>query len=626
MVDSFKMYTDEESVELKKYFTNALTNMDSIIKKFMEKYIKHPKLQPEIKKLIQAHSISFNKKKMKSLYQLIEESSIVNKEEIESKKEKSEMYQKRSEEYNKIKDFVNVNYLKMLPDQEIINSNSGKQDNKNHEKNNSISKANSKQQSIKCNEEITHNKNILICPIESETSNNYNNLKVTKEEEINKDDDDDIKIETIYTGKKRKRDKDKGINPSNSNIKKQGVAFTFCYICKAKFNNENNHSFYSNLCKACGDYNYSFRVMKLDFNGRIAVVTGGRVKIGYYIATKLLEYGCKVILTSRFPKDCLSKYQTHPQYLDWKANLLIYPIDFRLFESTVKFITFLNENFPHIDILINNAAQTIRRTTSYYKYLLPIETKALNPEDERKIIKNDFINLSKQLEAPIQSQNQNEAKDALVSISQTIEDKSILPLSVIASQIRIMEEKDQPNKTLISQDQQPIDFSKGKSSWNMELDEVPFQEFTEVQIINTWTPYYLCVKLNPLMKKSPFPDKYIVNVSSVEGLFNHFKRTTHPHTNMAKAALNMLTRTCGQYYKSFGIYMTSVDTGWVSPMNEFNSMLDSNKIDSFEKEYCNIPLDELDGAMRVLYPIIEGIKNKNYIYGHMLKDYAKANW
>jgi NAD(P)-dependent dehydrogenase (short-subunit alcohol dehydrogenase family) len=129
--------------------------------------------------------------------------------------------------------------------------------------------------------------------------------------------------------------------------------------------------------------------MELDLKGRIAIVTGGRIKIGYYIGIKLLSYGCKVLTTSRFPKDTLLKYQQHPDYEKWKNNLIIYPIDFRLFESVIKFVNFVKENFPHLDILINNAAQTIRKTSSYYKYLLPMETKVLNPEEEKKIIKAD---------------------------------------------------------------------------------------------------------------------------------------------------------------------------------------------------------------------------------------------
>ena len=395
---------------------------------------------------------------------------------------------------------------------------------------------------------------------------------------------------------------------------------------------DNIHSFYGNLCKKCGDYNYSFRTMKLDFTGRIAIVTGGRVKIGYYIATKLLSYGAKVLITSRFPKDALFKFQKDPDYEKWKNNLVVYPIDFRIFESTIKFVQFINDNFPHVDILINNAAQTIRRTASYYKYLLPIETKDLNKEDDKKIIKNDFVNLQNQLKEGEKEQNsaksKTEIKNALISLmdNKSKEYQEILPLSVIASQIRIMEEKSQPHVTVMGGDGQPYDFSKGKNSWNFEFDEIPFQEFTEVQIINTWTPYYLCVKLKPLMMQSPFPDKYIVNVTSVEGIFNHYKRSSHVHTNMAKAALNMFTRTCGSYLKDIGIYMTCVDTGWVSPMNEMNSLLDKDKKNSYENEFVNVPLDELDGAMRVLHPIIEGIKNKNYLFGILLKDYVKSPW
>jgi NAD(P)-dependent dehydrogenase (short-subunit alcohol dehydrogenase family) len=369
--------------------------------------------------------------------------------------------------------------------------------------------------------------------------------------------------------------------------------------------------------------------MKLDFSGRIAIVTGGRVKIGYYIATKLLSYGAKVLITSRFPKDTLFKYQQDPEYEKWKNNLVIYPIDFRIFESTIKFVKFINENFPHVDILVNNAAQTIRRTASYYKYLLPTETKELNPEDEKKVIKNDYINLQKQLKEGEKSKNsKKEIENSLISLvnNNNPDYKEILPLSVIASQIRIMEEKEQPHVTVMGGDGQPYDFSGGKNSWNFEFDEIPFQEFTEVQVINTWTPYYLCVKLKPLMMQSPFQDKYIVNVTSVEGIFNHFKRSSHVHTNMAKAALNMFTRTCGSYLKDIGIYMTCVDTGWVSPMNEMNSLLDKNKKNSYENEFVNVPLDELDGAMRVLHPIIEGIKNKNYLYGILLKDYVKSPW
>ena len=189
-----------------------------------------------------------------------------------------------------------------------------------------------------------------------------------------------------------------------------------------------------------------------------------------------------------------------------------------------------------------------------------------------------------------------------------------------------MEEKEQPKLYLIGGDGQPYDFSKGKNSWNFEIDEIPFQEFLEVQLINCWTPYYLCSKLKPLMITSPFEDRYIVNVTAVEGIFNHFKKSTHVHTNMAKASLNMLTRTCGKYFEKDKIYMTCVDTGWVSSMGEVNKMIDNDTKEKAENEMELVPLDELDGAMRVLHPIIEGIKNKKYYSGILLKDYVKSKW
>ena len=613
--DNFKMYNDEETKTLKKYLTNTLNTIQTLSIKFMKKCDEFPKLKEEINNLICSHPIYKNRQKIHQFSLMIMNSEKVIKDKIEGIQKQSDMRQKRKDELEQINNFLNTGYKKMLTDgSEQIKIKQLLPPPKKKEK----------------EKEEDENKN--------DTANN-NSEKIlfdftNKEPEKEKEKEDDILVEDTkdYEMKKFLQKKRKKLKDKNQSNEKQKVIFKNCYICKEKFGLDNIHSFYGNLCKKCGDYNYSFRTMKLDFTGRIAIVTGGRVKIGYYIATKLLSYGAKVLITSRFPKDALFKFQKEPDYEKWKNNLVVYPIDFRIFESTIKFVQFINDNFPHVDILINNAAQTIRRTASYYKYLLPIETKDLNKEDDKKIIKNDFVNLQNQLKegesVPNPAKSKNDIKNALISLvdNKSKEYQEILPLSVIASQIRIMEEKSQPHVTVMGGDGQPYDFSKGKNSWNFEFDEIPFQEFTEVQIINTWTPYYLCVKLKPLMMQSPFPDKYIVNVTSVEGIFNHFKRSSHVHTNMAKAALNMFTRTCGSYLKDIGIYMTCVDTGWVSPMNEMNSLLDKDKKNSYENEFVNVPLDELDGAMRVLHPIIEGIKNKNFLYGILLKDYVKSPW
>ena len=613
--DNFKMYNDEETKTLKKYLTNTLNTIQTLSIKFMKKCDEFPKLKEEINNLICSHPIYKNRQKIHQFSLMIMNSEKVIKDKIEGIQKQSDMRQKRKDELEQINNFLNTGYKKMLTDgSEQIKIKQLLPPPKKKEK----------------EKEEDENKN-------DTANNNSENILfdfTNKEPKKEKEKEDDILVEDTkdYEMKKFLQKKRKKLKDKNQSNEKQKVIFKNCYICKEKFGLDNIHSFYGNLCKKCGDYNYSFRTMKLDFTGRIAIVTGGRVKIGYYIATKLLSYGAKVLITSRFPKDALFKFQKEPDYEKWKNNLVVYPIDFRIFESTIKFVQFINDNFPHVDILINNAAQTIRRTASYYKYLLPIETKDLNKEDDKKIIKNDFVNLQNQLKegesVPNPAKSKNDIKNALISLvdNKSKEYQEILPLSVIASQIRIMEEKSQPHVTVMGGDGQPYDFSKGKNSWNFEFDEIPFQEFTEVQIINTWTPYYLCVKLKPLMMQSPFPDKYIVNVTSVEGIFNHFKRSSHVHTNMAKAALNMFTRTCGSYLKDIGIYMTCVDTGWVSPMNEMNSLLDKDKKNSYENEFVNVPLDELDGAMRVLHPIIEGIKNKNFLYGILLKDYVKSPW
>ena len=548
---------------------------------FMKIYKKSSNFIENIDKVIFSHPIYKNRKALEKFTSIINSAGLNYKEEIIKIKEKSDMNLKRTDELEQINKFIDTNYEKLLTD---------------------INKSEIK---------------LLLSP----------QIELDENDEINKDIEEkknDIKIireNRKLLKKKRKLEKNK-----KKEIEEKFKYFSTCYICKNKFSPENIHKFYGNLCTKCGEHNYSYRTLKLDLSGRIAIVTGGRVKIGYYISTKLLSYGCKVIITTRFPKDSLFKYQKDPDYEKWKNNLIIYPIDFRIFESTIKFINYIKENFTHIDILINNAAQTLRRSSSYYKYLLPIELKEVDEESSKKIIKEDYrANQNSNLKI---LDNKQESLNSLISYEKqkSLDFQEILPLSVITSQIKIMEEKFQPTVTMMGSDDQPYDFTGGKNSWNFEFDEIPFQEFTEVQIINAWTPYYLCAKLKPLMEKSPFPDKYIVNVTAAEGIFNHYKRTTHVHTNMAKAALNMFTRTCGKYLKNIGIYMTCVDTGWVSYMDEMNKLVDENEKENFGNEFTNVPLDELDGAMRVLHPIIEGIQNKNYLYGILLKDYAKSVW
>ena len=537
---------NEKRESLEEMFKDTLNDINTNLCKFFKYYRKEFKHDPKLSEIFYTNQIFRNRKKLILLADIIKKTENHLKNKIKENKKKTQMFNKRLNEMNEVKNFIEENQKLLL------NSNN-------------------------------NNNNRLLPSEEDEPKDNNNNLE----------------------------NKNKPNNKMNY--------FKECYCCKTNIVENNLHFFYSNLCKNCGDLNYSYRIMKLDLSGRIAIVTGGRIKIGFEIAKKLLSYGCKVIVTTRFPKDALLKFKEDQEYHLWKNNLIIYPIDFRSFQSVIKFVNYVTDKLPYLDILINNAAQTIRRPTSYYKYLLPIEAQEISKDDVNIIINNDYSLLNTDI-----SYNNNLLSEE--SNNNNNNKTSSLPLSVFLSQIKIIKENEQPDKILMGDDKQPHDFTQGKNSWKLELDEVPFEEFMEVQIINAWVPYYLNCKLKPLMDKSPFSDKYIVNVTAMEGVFNTFKKTTHPHTNMAKAALNMMTRTCGEYYKKFNIYMTAVDTGWVSSMGEMNNLFKNDDKNNFEEIFCNVPLDNLDGAMRVLQPIIEGVKNKNYLYGILLKDYKKYHW
>ena len=554
---------DDKIEEIEKIINDCLNSINEKIIIFFQYYKKKYKNSDKINTIICTNKIFKNRNKLILLSNIIKNTENFKKYELFENKKKNEMYKKKLEEMKKVKDFIGKNKEMLLL------------------------------------EESDKSSNLLISSDKEEKINNKNS-----------EDNDNIIM------KDKNELLEKNIDKNNDF---KNICFKKCYCCKNSLFNNNLHFFYSNLCKKCGELNYSYRSIKMNLTRRIAIVTGGRIKIGFEIAKTLLNFGCKVIVTSRFPKDTLIKFKSDKNYDNYKNNLYIYPIDFRIINSTIKFVEYVSNSFSHIDILINNAAQTIRRSTSYYKYLLQIESQKFTEEDKNKIIYNNYLKINKDLEL-------NEVKrNELINYEK--KNELSLPLSVILSQIKILEEKEQPKEILMGKDGQPYDFTKGKNSWKLELDEISFQEFMEVQIINSWTPFYLITKLKPMMDKSPFNDKYIINVTGNEGIFNTYKKTAHSHTNMAKAALNMLTRTCGEYYKKFGIYMSAVDTGWVNPMGEMNNLFKNNcEKKAFEEIFYNVPLDFLDGAMRVLHPIIEGINNKNYLYGILLKDYKEYHW
>ena len=162
-----------------------------------------------------------------------------------------------------------------------------------------------------------------------------------------------------------------------------------------------------------------------------------------------------------------------------------------------------------------------------------------------------------------------------------------------------------------------------RNSWTYNLDEVPLQELLQVLTINAVGPFILTAKLKPLLKQSPFQRKFVVNVSAMEGQFSRIsKGHRHPHTNMAKAALNMLTRTSGLEYQMDGIYMTAVDTGWVTDERPFHQAQHEADAKGFIP-----PLDCQDGAARVYHPVVHGLNPDNSPYfAVFLKDFKPKSW
>eukprot|EP00812_Abedinium_dasypus_P009806 NODE_3468_length_782_cov_366.100413.p1 GENE.NODE_3468_length_782_cov_366.100413~~NODE_3468_length_782_cov_366.100413.p1 ORF type:complete len:207 (-),score=65.76 NODE_3468_length_782_cov_366.100413:147-725(-) len=165
------------------------------------------------------------------------------------------------------------------------------------------------------------------------------------------------------------------------------------------------------------------------------------------------------------------------------------------------------------------------------------------------------------------------------------------------------------------------------NSWLLKLGEVETPEAVEVFCINALAPFVLNGRLRPLLERSPHQDRYIVNVSAMEGKFYRYKQPTHPHTNMAKAALNMMTRTSAEEYaKRSCIYMNSVDTGWI---NEENPLPKARRIAT--EHNFQTPIDEVDAAARILDPVVRGmlatVAGKGPpIWGRFLKDYVETEW
>ncbi len=398
-----------------------------------------------------------------------------------------------------------------------------------------------------------------------------------------------------------------------------------CYTCKTHFTEI--HHFYDQLCPSCADLNFRKRTELADLTGRVALLTGGRVKIGYQAGLKLLRAGAHLIVTTRFPRDSAMRYAKEPDFETWGHRLEIFGLDLRHTPSVEAFCREMLATRDRLDFIINNACQTVRRPPEFYAHMMEGETSAAHtmPEHVRKLVGayEGLRGYHMLPESDTAASLPHVAHDGLAS---RLSEVAGLTHAAALSQVALLPEELQAQQGLfpegrLDRDLQQIDL-RGRNSWRLLMAEVPAVELLEVHLVNAVAPFVLNARLKRLMLRTGTRDKHIVNVSAVEGQFyRNFKTTRHPHTNMAKAALNMMTRTAAADYHSDGIHMNSVDTGWVT--DEDPVEIAARKT---EEHRFHPPLDIVDGAARIVDPIMDGINTGVHIWGQFLKDYKPASW
>ncbi len=396
-----------------------------------------------------------------------------------------------------------------------------------------------------------------------------------------------------------------------------------CYVCKEEFTQV--HFFYDSMCPKCAAFNYAKRFQTASLVGQVALITGSRLKIGYQASLMMLRSGARVIATTRFPVDSAMRYAREADFAQWGDRLHVYGLDLRHTPSVEIFCKFVEKKYDRLDLLINNAAQTVRRPAGFYAHMMANEM--LHFEELSKDVQGllrPFDDCKKELGL---KQYASRPQGAELTVSWNGKEPGVgLSSSAELSQIPYVYDQNLSVQQVFPEGQLDADLQqvdlRDVNSWRLRLGEIETSEMIELQLVNAIAPFILCNRLSGMMKRDNTGQKHIVNVSAMEGKFHRFVKTDrHPHTNMAKAALNMLTHTSASDLAKYGIFMNAVDTGWVTDEDPFALSKRKQEEHDFQP-----PLDVVDGAARVCDPFFDGVLTGRHWCGKFLKDYFPVDW
>ena len=392
-----------------------------------------------------------------------------------------------------------------------------------------------------------------------------------------------------------------------------------CYVCKQDYSGV--HHFYDQLCLKCGELNYAKRTELADLSGRLALVTGGRVKIGYQRPQGV---------ALRRPPDrqyALSARFRDPLLQRARLRGVVRPArDLRSGSAPHAerrgFCRELLAREDRLDYIVNNACQTVRRPPAFYEHMMAGETAALEtmPAATRKLVGSyeDLRDARPLL---------GEAEAALSG--DVVQTAAGLVAAAHLTQVPLLPgEQDIPAALFpsgaLDQDQQQVD-RRATNSWRMLMADVPTVELLEVHLVNAVAPFVLNARLKPLMLRTGRARQaHRQRLGHGGTVLPHLRRPTsdirtrtwpkpvseHAHPHLGRRTII-----------DDGIHMNSVDTGWVTDEDAEAIAARKTAVHRFHP-----PLDIVDGAARIVDPIITGANTGDHVWGQFLKDYRPADW